>query len=120
MMDQQRIADDLLWPIWRGVDSAYKVRYARNIWQQFEDNIRSAAYTSRLAPFYDALCRRLNVRVRADEAERVNAIIASGEDRAVLKALRDETTYLVLLVRLKNEERKADYAAEQAAQGELF
>lgn len=108
-MDQERIANELLWPIWKGLDSAYKSRYRQNIWQQFEDNIRSAAYTSRLSTFFDNLCQKLSVTVRADDVPLVQALIGAGEDRAVLKALRDETTYLVLLVRSKNEDRKEAY-----------
>jgi hypothetical protein len=33
-------------------------------------------------------------------------VLTSGEDRSILRALRDETTELALLVRLKNDERK--------------
>ena len=58
------------------------------------------------------MTRKLAIRVRADEVANVQAVIASEEDRAILKILRDETTYLVLLVRLRNEERKAEMAGE--------
>lgn len=107
-MEHEQIAAALLTPIWRGVPSEYKARYARNIWQQFEDNVRSAAYTSRLTTWLDSVTRKLNVTLRADALEAVQSVIGAGDDRAILKALRDETTYLVLLVRVANEERKAD------------
>jgi HPt (histidine-containing phosphotransfer) domain-containing protein len=107
-MDHQRIADEVLTPLWRGVPSAYKMKYARSIWQQFEDQIRSSAYTSRLTTWLDDLCRKLDIAIRAEYTEAVAGVIASGQDRAVLSALRDETTYLVLLVRIANDERKAE------------
>lgn len=107
-MNQERIANDLLYPLWRGIDSGYKAKYARNIWQQFEDNIRSAAYTSKLGMFVDSISRRLSISVRGEDVERLNLALAAGNDRETLKLLRDETTLLVLMVRLKNDERKAE------------
>lgn len=77
---------------------------------QFEDNIRSAAYTSRLARFVDAMSCKLSIQVRSDDVSNVQAVTSSGNDRAILKLLRDETTLLVLMVRLRNEERKAERA----------
>jgi hypothetical protein len=100
------LVECLLYPCWRGIAESYKVKYARSIWQQFEDNIRSAAYTSSLARFYDALVKRLGIEMRKDDVAPVARLLASGNDRAVLKALRDETTMLVLMVRVKNDERK--------------
>lgn len=114
-MEPERIAADLLTPIWRGIPSDYKSKYRTNIWQQFEDQIRAAAYTSRLGVCYDTLCRKLDVTIRAEHAAAVQAVLTSGQDRAVLKALRDETTLLVLLVRVANEERKAEREADQAS-----
>ncbi|WP_414647349.1 hypothetical protein, partial [Chthonomonas sp.] len=45
MMQLQEIVDGLLWPIWRGVPPAYKKKYSRTIWEQFENQIRSSAYS---------------------------------------------------------------------------
>ena len=111
-MEHLEIADRLLWPMWRGIDPSYKSKYRASIWEQFESNIRSAAYTSRLARFADDLTRKLSIQVRLEDVASVAAVTGSGDDRAVLKLLRDETTYLVLLVRLRNEERKAERAEE--------
>lgn len=113
-MEAQQIVDDLLWPCWRGLDAAYKAKYARNIWEQFAEQIASAAYTSRLATFFQTLTQRLNISIRTEDVERVNAVLASMQDRAILKMLRDETTMLVLMCRLKNEDRKAEYEAARA------
>lgn len=108
-MTNQEIADNLLWSVWRGIPDAYKRKYARNIWEQFENNIRNAAYTSSLSRFFTDLCSRLMVSIGAGDSEGVAHALTGGEDRAVLRALRDEATTLTLLVRLKNEERKAEF-----------
>jgi len=112
MMTPEQLAADLLTPIWRGIGSEYKSKYRNTIWQQFEDNIRSAAYTSRLGVFLDVICRKLAVTLQTKHVAAVESVIASGQDRAALKLLRDETTLLVLLVRVANEERKASYETE--------
>ena len=115
-MDHQEVADRLLWPLWRGIDPSYKSKYRSSIWQQFEDNIRSAAYTSRLARFVDNLTQKLDIQVRADDVANVQAVVASGEDRAILRLLRDETMLLVLYVRL----RKAEFVGEAEIEERLF
>lgn len=83
------------------------MRFARNIWEQFENQIKSAAYTSSLSRCFESLTLKLGVAIRADDVRAVNEVLNCGEDRPILKALRDETTTLVLMVRLWNDERKA-------------
>jgi hypothetical protein len=41
-----------------------------------------------------------------------------GGDRALLKLLREETTLLVLMVRVANQERKEEWEAKQAEEAE--
>lgn len=41
-------------------------------------------------------------------------ILNSGQDRELLKLMRDETTLLVLMVRVRNEERREEWEAKQA------
>jgi hypothetical protein len=106
MMTHEQLATDLLTPLWRGINPDYKRRYVFNIWQQAEDNIRSAAYTSKLSTFLAKITQRLGIVLYADDTEKVAGVIQSGEDKAILKMLRDETALLVLLVRVANEERK--------------
>lgn len=105
-MTHQEIADNLLTPIWRGIPESYKKRYFRNIWQQFEDNIRSAAYTSTLSKFLSNITARLGVALSEGDSAKVVSATTCGDDRAALKMLRDEATLLVLMVRVANEERK--------------
>ncbi len=115
MTQLREIANNLLWPLWRGIPDGYKHRYARQIWQQFEDNIRSSAYTSDLAKFVDKLCARLGIQVGSREVESVRAFLDSADPRSTLAALRSETTVLALLVRVRNDERKKEYADKVAA-----
>lgn len=105
--DLDRIAEDLLAPMWRGIDREYKAKYLRKIWQQFEDNVRSAAYTASLNRFVQRLTTRLGVSIASDDAQRVTEFLRSADERKTLKALREEATYLVLVVRVANEERRA-------------
>lgn len=105
-MERERIANELLMPLWRGIRSDYKAKYSYSIWQQFEDNVRSAAYTSKLSHFLSKIVQRLGIEIREIDAVSVAEIIKCAADRDILHALRDETTLLVLMVRVANEERK--------------
>jgi len=107
-MQATEIAEKILWPIWRGIPDGYKAKYARNIWQQLENNLRSAAYTSDLARFAEKIRLSLDVQFRKADIAIFTEAITTGDARAVLKQIRDETTYLVLLVRVRNDERRAD------------
>ena len=113
-MEHEQIADDLLTPLWSGIDTEYKRKYSYSIWQQFEDNIRSAAYTGLLSTFLSKITQRLGIVIESKYVQSVNAVIQSGEDKAILKSLRDETTMLVLLVRLANEERREELKLKKA------
>lgn len=108
-MTNEEIAESLLWPIWRGMPDAYKMKYARSIWQQFENNIRSAAYTSSPALFFERICRRLGAEIRADDIATVTTALAVGDPSSLLRSLREEATLLTLLCRLKNQDRKEEY-----------
>lgn len=50
------------------------------------------------------------MKIAADDVAVVQGIVANGQDRVLLKLLRDEATTCVLLVRMVNEERKAEWA----------
>lgn len=81
----------------------------RNIWQQFESNIRSAAYTDTLVKFYEKIKRRLGIEIiRKNGADVLNFLKASNA-KETLQALRSETAILVLMVQNRNNERKEQY-----------
>jgi len=113
-MDMHQTAADLLTAIWRGIPNNYKSRYRRNIWQQFEDNVRSSAYTSNLGKFVSTLCWKLQAQIGGEDSADVERILNGGHDRALLKLLREETTLLVLMVRVANQERQEAWRNRQA------
>lgn len=102
----ETIATKLLTPLWRGLESDYKRRYAVKIWQQFESNIRSASYTNDVSRFMQRITLRLPISVRDADISELTKFIASCNSREVLRALREHTALLVLLVREANDERR--------------
>lgn len=111
---QYRPALQMLIPLWRGLEPAYKQKYARNIWEQFADNIRAAAYTNSLSRFYNNLCSRLEIVLTASDLPAIFAGITADDERRLLRQLRDETATLVLMVRLENEKRKEEWKKREA------
>lgn len=67
-----------------------------------------------LGSFVNSLCGRLDAAVghNADEREMALRILNSGNDRALLKIIREETELLVLMVRVANQERRAEFEEE--------
>ena len=114
MTEQHQAAADLLAAIWRGIPNEYKSRYRRNIWQQFEDNVRSSAYTSNLGKFVSSLCLKLQARISGEDSVGVEQVLNGGHDRALLKLLREETTLIVLMVRVANQDRQEAWRSRQA------
>jgi len=111
MNENHERAKTLLMAIWRGIPADYKKRYRRNIWEQFENNVRSAAYTSNLGKFVNTLCAKLQAQIGQtnDERERAESVLNCGYDRALLKLIRDETALLVLMVRVENQKRQEEW-----------
>jgi hypothetical protein len=107
-------AAELLEIIWRGISADYKSRYRMSIWQQFENNIRSAAYTSNLGKFLNSFCLKLSANIgrNSEDRARADAILQELDAKAMLKLLREETTLLVLMVCVANQERREAWEAE--------
>lgn len=101
----QQIERCLLTPIWRGVPADYKRKY-QNIWEQFESNIKSAAYTAELPKFLSKITQRLGVAIHDTDIVAMTAFLNTAPVRETLHALRDDTALLVLMVRVENEKRK--------------
>jgi len=113
-------AIELLAILWRGIPADYKNRYRMNIWQQFEDQLRSAAYTSNLDRCVSSLCQKLSCDIgrNAEDRDRAEAILNSADGSAMLRLLRDQTKVLVLHVRVANQERRAAWEAEHTDEWE--
>ena len=96
----------LVTPLWRGLSAEYKTKYRRTIWGQFENQIRSAAYTTTLSLWYSRVCSRLPIDVRAEDTEDLRVYLTSGQDRALLRIFREEAPTIVTLLRVENEARR--------------
>jgi len=55
----------------------------------------------------------LQAQIKASDVKESEKILNSGQDKELLKLLRDETTLLVLMVRLANQERQDEWKARQ-------
>ncbi len=106
MITQQQVAEKLLWPLWRCISDDYKKRYSREIWDHFENAVRSAAYTGKLRAYLTNFQARIPTEMQAQYSHDIISVIDSGCDEEILNWLREETTYLILIVRLMNQERK--------------
>jgi hypothetical protein len=118
-MECENIVRRLLTPAWEGIPPEFKHKYARNIWEQFENQLKSAAYTSSLPRFFEALTHALDINIRKEDAAGVAGLLQCGEDRSVLRTIRDETTMLVLLLRLENDKRRELRRQQQSLNAEL-
>jgi hypothetical protein len=108
-MTQEQVAEGLLWPLWRCIEDSYKDRYKREIWDHFENAIRSAAYTAKLSTFLTNFKNRIPTNIEAQYMKRIRQVVDSGHDSEILNWLREETTYLVMITRLMNQERRDQF-----------
>ncbi len=105
---KQRIAFDLLLPLWEGLDSSYKSRYSKDVWEHFENNIRVAAYTSRLSKFFETITKLMPIQVSGRHVERIESLLNSGQEPIILRILRNEASYLVLIIRAEKQKQKEE------------
>jgi hypothetical protein len=103
---QEKVAEELLWGLWRSVTEDYKCQYPREIWNHFENALRSASYTDSLKVFSTNFQRRIPIDIQAQYNKNILSVVEAGEDDKILNWLRSETTYLTMLVRLRNQDRK--------------
>lgn len=103
---QGLVAENLLWGLWRSITEDYKCNYPREIWEHFENALRSASYTDNLKVFLTNFQRRIPIDIQAQYNKDILSVVEAGQDDTVLNWLRTETTYLTMIVRLRNQERK--------------
>ena len=108
-MNQQEVADSLLWPLWLSIDKEFKSKYKKEIWQHFENAIKSATFSRDLKLFLSKFTSKIPSELNKQNSELILSVINKNEDEQVLQWLREETVYLVMLVRVKNQERKDEY-----------
>ena len=112
-LDQDFVADNLLWGLWRSIDDSYKERYFAEVWVHFENAIKAASYTDSLKKFLSNIKQRIPMTIQAQYNKAILKVVDAGEDEIVLDWLRTETTYLVMKIRLANQERKELYKEEE-------
>lgn len=111
MITQEQVAERLLWPLWRSVTEDYKSRYKREVWEHFENAVRAAAYTGKLRTYLSNFQGRIPCEIQAQYMTDILSVVDCGCDDDILNWLRDETTYLVMLVRVRNQIRREAAAA---------
>lgn len=116
---EDMIAEKLLWPLWRCVSDDYKTKYKKDVWDHFENAVKSAAYTGSIKVFLSNFQKRLPVDLQAQYAKDIMSIVDSGNDDEVLNLLRQETTYLVMVVRLRNQDRREAYEERVLSEAEI-
>lgn len=109
VITQEMVAENLLWGLWRCITDDYKEKYKKECWEHFENAIKSASYTGSLKVFLTNFQKRIPVDLQAQYTKNILSIIESGEDDQILDWLRTEATYLVMLVRVQNQERKESF-----------
>jgi hypothetical protein len=108
-LTQEEVSDMLLWGLWRSIHEDYKMKYPRDIWGHFENAIKSASYTSNLKGFLSLFQRRIPLDLQAQYVKDIKKVIDNNQDDEILTWLRTESTYMMMLVRLRNQQRKDDF-----------
>lgn len=65
MVTQETVANNLLWGLWRCITDDYKEKYKKEVWEHFENALRSASYTDSLKVFLTNFQRRIPVDIQA-------------------------------------------------------
>ena len=123
-MERDKLIDQcvyLAWCLWLGMDRAYKQKYARVIWSQFQNRLQGEAMTTaNLGQYVNSLCSKLGVHTLgiSEDLDILDSILNCGEDRAILRMFREEAALIVVRVRLWNEQRRALEELRQAEESQ--
>lgn len=100
--------DGANWDVW----GKRRDRY----WDAFESNLRAAAMTSSLDQFVGRFGRKMGCTFGRNAAARlaVAEVLASGQDAAALRVLRERSNAVTLRVRVVVDSRRALFEARQA------
>ncbi len=109
MITSEFISQKLVWGLWESVNRDYKQQYVRDIWNHFENALRSASYTGSLKIFLTNFQKRIPSEIKTEAQKDIVDIINMNKDLEILNILRNETSYLVLLVRLENQAKKEEF-----------
>lgn len=105
-------ARDLIYLIWRAIswDNISSSRRMK-IYDEFTSKIKSAASTNSIAKFTERLCAKLGIRSISGDIG-VRSLLEKN-DPEVLALLRDETQFVVLLMREIIEAKKEEYSDDK-------
>lgn len=125
-MDEELRKDalDVIEAVWHGINwDSVGSRRRMKIYDEYAAKIRSAAHTGGFTHFYDNLCRKMEAAPYDAWATQARGAMQRIEkhnlDLDVLELIIAESQYLVLLLRERNEIRKAAKEAEKNKQTTL-
>lgn len=112
---------DVVEGVWMGIDwKTISTRRRMRIYDEYTAKIRSAAHTGRFTSFYGGLCRKMESSPRGEWAQQTRAAIQNIEKRGfdidILELIINEYQYIVLLLRERNDARKAARESEPIKQ----
>jgi len=104
-------AVSLINAVWHGINwDNVSARRRMKIYEEFENKIKSATGVGRVCHFLEKLSNKMDSTIPEKHSNDVLEIIRHTEqndlDLELLDVLRSETTYLVLLMRERNDELK--------------
>lgn len=117
-LTQDEIAEKFLFGLWRSIDSEYKMKYAKDCWTHFENAIKSASNCGSVKAFLALFQRRLPTTIKNEFLEDFHSILNANQDEEILNWFRTESTYMYLVVRLKNDELKELFKAKEEEKNE--
>ena len=103
------------WDIW----GSKRLRY----WGILQDTITSKAYTNSLARWLNGVCQAFDIHTpgwNAEDRQYLEVVLNSGQDRALLKLLREETQLIVLMVRVVQQEAREEREPVDGEQKDLY
>lgn len=103
---EQQIAENLLFPIWRCINSDFKEKYKADAWGIYENFLRASSYSASLPQFFEQLKRLIRIDFQLQFDKQIMEVLRGGNDHEVLQTIRMECSYLVLLTRDLNNQRK--------------
>ena len=107
-MTDEKIAEDLLFPLWRSVSKDYKAKYKFDAWQHFENFVITSANSADLKAFLTKLKRLIEIRIQQRFEKQILSVLQHSDGKIILNELRKNAPYLILLTRALNNQLKED------------
>jgi hypothetical protein len=113
-MNHEEIAEKMVYPLWRCIKPDFKEKYRADAWGMFENFLKSSACQADLMKFFDQFKRLIPYDGQHNYEKSILEVLQSGQDAQILSKFRSECSYLVLLARSMNEERKEQFKNQNA------